>query len=80
MKWCIEKEVDGVITDDPKLFLEVCGEVGEGETKGKGMEIGLMDYLSVIGIYILVLVLGTIFRYRFLSGGEKVKRKGKIAL
>lgn len=24
MEWSIRKEVDGVITDDPKLFLEVC--------------------------------------------------------
>lgn len=24
MKWCIRQQVDGVITDDPKRFLEVC--------------------------------------------------------
>ena len=24
MKWCIGKDVDGVITDDPKQYLEVC--------------------------------------------------------
>jgi hypothetical protein len=24
MKWSIKKEVDGVITDDPKKYLEVC--------------------------------------------------------
>ncbi|KAG9249003.1 PLC-like phosphodiesterase, partial [Calycina marina] len=24
MKWCISKKVDGVITDDPKKYLEVC--------------------------------------------------------
>jgi phosphatidylglycerol phospholipase C len=24
MKWSIRKEVDGVITDDPKKYLEVC--------------------------------------------------------
>lgn len=79
MKWCIEKEVDGVITDDPKLFLEVCEEVGEGKMEGKGMGIGFMEYLSVIGIYILVLILGPIFRYR-LSREENGKRRGKIAL
>lgn len=28
MEWCIRKEVDGVITDDPMLFLEVCRRYG----------------------------------------------------
>ncbi|KAK3325881.1 PLC-like phosphodiesterase [Apodospora peruviana] len=37
MKWSIRKQVNGVITDDPKLFLEVCdrwslGGGGEGKT------------------------------------------------
>ncbi|KAI1380808.1 PLC-like phosphodiesterase [Hypoxylon crocopeplum] len=29
MEWCIRKELDGVITDDPKLFLEVCGRASK---------------------------------------------------
>jgi hypothetical protein len=28
MKWSIRKEVDGVITDDPKKYLEVCETYG----------------------------------------------------
>lgn len=24
MRWCIRKQLDGVITDDPKMFLDVC--------------------------------------------------------
>ncbi|KAK5020349.1 hypothetical protein LTR16_012610, partial [Cryomyces antarcticus] len=24
MRWCVKRELDGVITDDPKKFLEVC--------------------------------------------------------
>ncbi|KAI1081257.1 PLC-like phosphodiesterase [Whalleya microplaca] len=34
MEWCIRKELDGVITDDPKLFLEVCERVGKEEAEG----------------------------------------------
>jgi phosphatidylglycerol phospholipase C len=36
MEWSIRKGVDGVITDDPKLFREVCErwERGEG-TRGR---------------------------------------------
>jgi len=28
MKWCIRKEVDGVISDNPKRFLEICKSYG----------------------------------------------------
>jgi glycerophosphoryl diester phosphodiesterase len=31
MKWSIQKEVDGVITDDPKLFNQVCREYDDDE-------------------------------------------------
>lgn len=30
MKWCIARGLDGVITDDPKRFLEVCDEWEQG--------------------------------------------------
>lgn len=30
MEWSIRKGVDGVITDDPKLFLEVCDRLKGG--------------------------------------------------
>lgn len=39
MEWSIRKGVDGVITDDPKLFLEVCGRYGVGGD-GKGGVVG----------------------------------------
>lgn len=34
MEWSIRRAVDGVITDDPALFLEVCRRWGGGEAAG----------------------------------------------
>jgi hypothetical protein len=33
MEWCIRKGVDGVITDDPRLFREVCERWGRGQER-----------------------------------------------
>ncbi|KAI0885581.1 PLC-like phosphodiesterase [Annulohypoxylon maeteangense] len=35
MEWSIQKELDGVITDDPKLFLEVCNRAAGKEADGR---------------------------------------------
>lgn len=31
MRWAVRNRLDGVITDDPKLFLEVCRRVDQGD-------------------------------------------------
>jgi phosphatidylglycerol phospholipase C len=40
MEWSIRKELDGVITDDPKLFLEVCDRWGRESVESKLPESG----------------------------------------
>ena len=35
MKWCIQKELDGVITDNPQLFREVCHDWRDDEPPAK---------------------------------------------
>ncbi|KAJ2893935.1 PLC-like phosphodiesterase [Zalerion maritima] len=40
MDWSINKKVDGVITDDPKLFLEVCKRATDGDFEGPGGHYG----------------------------------------
>lgn len=34
MQWAIGRELDGVVTDDPKLFLEVCRRVADEGKEG----------------------------------------------
>ncbi|KAF3058674.1 Phosphatidylglycerol phospholipase C [Daldinia childiae] len=36
MEWCVRNGLDGVVTDDPKLFLEVSKRVAEDEAKNEG--------------------------------------------
>lgn len=43
MKWSIRKEVDGVITDDPKKYLEVCESYA-----GEPIHFSLLAWLKII--------------------------------
>lgn len=60
MKWSIGKEVDGVITDDPKTYLDVCKNY-----RGERIRLPLKFWGSVILINILARLLGLLFRYRY---------------
>jgi phosphatidylglycerol phospholipase C len=60
MKWSIQKEVDGVITDDPKKYLKVCKEYD-----GKKVSMPWTTWGGIIWINILVAFFGLLFRYRY---------------
>jgi phosphatidylglycerol phospholipase C len=62
MRWSIKKEVDGVITDDPKKYLEVCEDYDESVPLRRLplKEVGYFVWLNV-----LVLSFSIIFRYRY---------------
>lgn len=44
MKWSIQRRVDGVITDDPKKFKEVCDNYGDNEPPAN---VSLFQWMSV---------------------------------
>lgn len=75
MRWCIQKELDGVITDDPKEFLRVCGEWEDGRRE---VHVTWRQWFSVAWINLLVLVFGAIFWWKYgrSDNGRKV-RKGR---
>jgi phosphatidylglycerol phospholipase C len=60
MKWCIAKGVDGVITDDPKTYLEVCKNYG-----GEKIRIPFKQWGSVIFWNIMAALFSVFFRIRF---------------
>jgi len=62
MEWCIRRRLDGVFTDDPKLFGEVCRRYDESKPEPR-MTIMLM--LEAFRVWLFVLVLGTLYRNRF---------------
>jgi len=70
MKWSIHKEVDGVITDDPKKFLEVCDDYDGGE-----IHLPLKSWGFIIWVNILVAVFGILFKYRYGSKIDLAKVK-----
>ncbi|KAK0643052.1 PLC-like phosphodiesterase [Cercophora newfieldiana] len=85
MEWSIRKESDGVITDDPKLFLEVCKrytEAGESRKRevalvsGKGRRAWRMVnlYAGAFCLQVIAFVLMVFFSGRLTRMG---KRKGE---
>jgi phosphatidylglycerol phospholipase C len=59
MKWSIRKEVDGVITDDPKKYLEVVEKY-----QGEKIHLPLRSWGPLIWKTMLAAVFSLVFRYR----------------
>ena len=66
MKWCIKKELDGVITDDPEKFKQVCHdwEHGSGE-RHRDVKITYRSWAMVAWVHCMVMMFGTIFWWRY---------------
>ncbi|KAG9839335.1 PLC-like phosphodiesterase, partial [Aureobasidium melanogenum] len=62
MKWCIGKQLDGVITDDPKLFLDVCRKY---DASTETTALSWRTWLDVLRVWILATVFGFLYRNRF---------------
>lgn len=62
MEWCIRRNLDGVVTDDPKLFLEVCGR-WDAEREDEGL--GWWVWFNVFRLWILAGIFGFLYRNRF---------------
>lgn len=63
MEWCIRHGLDGVITDDPKRFLEVCEEYDDAK-KDPFLPIKLGGLFDVFRAWIWVSVLAWLFHKR----------------
>lgn len=74
MRWCIRKNVDGVVTDHPDLCRQLVKTEGPATTPGSDMEITLSDKAEILKISLLVVLFGWIFRLKFLP---RVKVEGK---
>lgn len=72
MRWDIRQGLDGVITDDPKVFLEVRRSWHEG-TKDA---VSIMTWLDVMRLNFFALVYTVLFRFMFgFSEGELLVKK-----
>ncbi|KAI4749115.1 PLC-like phosphodiesterase [Aureobasidium sp. EXF-12298] len=62
MKWCIRRQLDGVITDDPKHFLDVCRNY---DAREKEQGLSFKTWVDVIRIWVLATIFGFLYRNRF---------------
>lgn len=69
MRWSINKELDGVITDDPKRFNEVCDEWTAGKRE---VHAGPQTWLMVLWIQFMLLVFGALFRWKYRDTKQKL--------
>jgi len=75
MKCSIRKEVDGVITDDPKKYLEVCKNY-----RGEKIHLPLREWGTLIWMNILAAIFSLLFRYRYGFGVDAGKVRKSIEL
>jgi len=62
MDWCIRRKLDGVITDDPELFLKVCDEFDESKPE---KPLSMKAIFESLRIWILAfLFTGIVYRTR----------------
>jgi hypothetical protein len=59
MKWSIRQEVDGVITDDPKKYLEVC----KSYDKNEKIRHSWKSWKGIFEMNIRALIFGFAFRF-----------------
>lgn len=72
MKWCIYKGVDGVITDDPKKYLEIARSYN-----GEKVHLSARQLFTVLWLNILVFIFGP-FVYR--TARFRAQKEGKRIL
>lgn len=70
MRWDIRQGLDGVITDNPKLFLEVRESWREGTKDG----LRVKDHLDVVRINFFALIYTVLFWFWFGRGERRSKR------
>lgn len=61
MEWCIRRGLDGVITDDPSMFVEVCEKHDEYSPEPT-IPIGFISCLDMLRIYFTISILFWLFR------------------
>ncbi|KAI9791682.1 MAG: hypothetical protein M1833_001348 [Piccolia ochrophora] len=62
MRWSIKKQVDGVITDDIKTFLDVCDGYDDNTADET---LSWRPWLSIIWINLMAMIFSVLFRWRY---------------
>lgn len=78
MTWCIRRQLDGVITDDPPKFLSICENWDDGKEEG-WFPVGIKGYLDAVRVWIWVSIMAFWFKKMFLpvASGEMIRIEGR---
>lgn len=63
MRWCVRKELDGVVTDDPQKFMEVREEFETGKVGSETWT--WKEYMLITRINLLVFMFSWVFMWKF---------------
>ncbi|GIZ40268.1 hypothetical protein CKM354_000361500 [Cercospora kikuchii] len=63
MAWCIRRKLDGVITDDPSMFVEAC-ETHDEYSREPAIPVGFRACVEILRVYIMISALFWLFRRR----------------
>ena len=63
MRWCIRNQLDGVITDDPKVFLEECHAYGSAPKPDR--ELSIWTIIDVFRVHVMAFVFGLVFAWKY---------------
>ncbi len=72
MKWSIQKEVDGVITDDVTKFRDICDDWNEDVGT---ISVSFAQWLYTFWLYLMILVFGFLFHFRFPESVEQYRTR-----
>lgn len=77
MEWCIRRGLDGVITDDPRLYLEVRDKFDE-RSKEPLLPFSIKGMVDVFRVYVWIRVMGYLYRSWFdpVASQKLLKREG----
>ena len=62
MKWCIQKNVDGVITDNPRKYLELCEDWDDDEPEARQT---MVQWTYTLAMWVLISLFRWVFRVKF---------------
>jgi phosphatidylglycerol phospholipase C len=78
MQWGISKELDGIVTDDPKKFLDLCKDWRSSQ---KPPKFGVGEMLKVFQMQVMIIVFGFYLRWKFgAQWGASVKKEFRVKL
>jgi hypothetical protein len=76
MKWSIQKDLDGVITDDPKKFNQICDE-WQGELEPIARP-NFAQWLYTFWLYFIIMIFGIPFKRKFPETVETYLRRNQV--